>query len=127
MRWYYWAAAALYCAGIFYLSSSPAEAPALLFPHQDKVFHAVLYGGLTALISAGMWRAPRSYPAGLHFWVPVVFATLYGLSDEIHQRFVPGRTFDLLDLAADVAGALLAQSAVFLVLFRLFPRETRTE
>ncbi len=34
-------------------------------------------------------------------------AILYGLSDEIHQLYVPGRMFDILDILADSFGALL--------------------
>ncbi len=34
-------------------------------------------------------------------------AILYGLSDEIHQLYVPGRLFDVLDILADSFGALL--------------------
>ena len=32
----------------------------------------------------------------------------YGISDEFHQSFVPGRTPDVLDWLADTSGALLA-------------------
>lgn len=45
-----------------------------------------------------------------------VFASLYGISDEIHQIFVPSRTCDPLDWAVDtvaaVIGAALVASAV---------------
>lgn len=37
----------------------------------------------------------------------LIAAILYGLSDEIHQRYVPGRVFDVLDILADSLGALL--------------------
>jgi len=38
----------------------------------------------------------------------VLASTVYGVTDEVHQRFVPGRTADLLDLAADAVGATIA-------------------
>lgn len=37
-----------------------------------------------------------------------IIVSLYGLSDEIHQAFVPNRSCDALDLMADMAGALTA-------------------
>lgn len=40
------------------------------------------------------------------FPVVLLFTMLYALSDEIHQIFVPGRTFQLEDLALDLLGAL---------------------
>ena len=42
------------------------------------------------------------------FWIILSFVALYGLSDEIHQYFVPGRVCDILDLAADVTGGTIA-------------------
>jgi VanZ family protein len=35
----------------------------------------------------------------------VLSAGLYGISDEIHQYFVPGRSADVMDVAADFVGA----------------------
>jgi VanZ family protein len=39
----------------------------------------------------------------------------YGWSDETHQLFVPGRTFQLLDLAIDLAGVTLGVLLIYLV------------
>jgi VanZ family protein len=38
----------------------------------------------------------------------ILFASLYGLSDEIHQYFVPARSATLIDLVKDVIGVLVA-------------------
>jgi len=42
-------------------------------------------------------------------------STLYGLSDEIHQMYVPGRTFQLGDLVLDMIGAFLGIFLFFIV------------
>jgi VanZ family protein len=36
-----------------------------------------------------------------------IFSVVYGVLDEYHQKFVPGRTADVYDLLADTGGALL--------------------
>lgn len=46
--------------------------------------------------------------------ITFTFCEVYGLTDEFHQLFVPGRTFQLLDLGMDAAGAI---AAILLVLF----------
>jgi VanZ family protein len=38
-------------------------------------------------------------------------AVAWGVFDEAHQSFVPGRTADILDLLADATGAALAAVA----------------
>lgn len=99
-----------YCAGIFWLSSQPLRVETKLnFPGADKVVHAILYGGLAATVSLGLRRSERAVRPPLQFFAPVVFCFLYGLTDEFHQRYVPNRTCDVADLAADTLGALLIQ------------------
>jgi len=100
----------LYCAGIFWLSAQPQPPqPTLTFPGADKVYHALLFGGLGAVVSIGLrWSPPQKKPP-LQFWAPVAFAAVFGGIDETHQLFVPDRAFDPLDLVADAAGPLLLQ------------------
>ncbi len=78
------------------------------FPMFDKLVHFGLYGGLGAVVAIGMWWADREYSAGARVVVPTAFCFFYGLSDETHQLFVANRSFDLADVAADVAGAAVA-------------------
>ena len=103
----------LYCAALFWLSSTANPIrfePA--FVGEDKLVHAGLYAGLAFLVSLGMHRRNPRPNRSMQFWAPVVFASLYGVSDEFHQRFVPGRTSDIWDLCADSAGAFLMQAVL---------------
>ncbi len=84
------------------MSSQPGSGLPLPFPHADKVVHGVLYGVLGAGI---LWALKSSTRRDLA--VAVGLASLYGITDEFHQSFVPGRTPDLVDWVADSAGALL--------------------
>jgi VanZ family protein len=93
--------------------SSVSNVPPLPGGMSDKMAHALLYSGLGFLVS-------RALAGGSHrvtLWVAlatVLAVTLYGLSDETHQLFVPKREFDLKDLAADCTGASLGTAAQWL-------------
>jgi len=39
--------------------------------------------------------------------ISLVFAVIYGISDEVHQYFVPGRIASIGDVIADSFGALI--------------------
>ena len=106
-----WAPVVLYGAVIVVLSSISAVPP-LPGGMTDKTAHALLYAGLGFLAGrAFSGGAGRPVTARVVLLV-MAFCALYGLSDEIHQLFVPNRQFDLKDMAADVAGGGLG-SAVF--------------
>lgn len=47
------------------------------------------------------------------FFLAVIITLLYGISDEIHQSFVPNRTYDIHDIVADGIGGLAGAWAYF--------------
>jgi VanZ family protein len=73
--------------------------------------HVAAYAGLGALAARATGRGTRdvSWRAVL---VAIAISSLYGVSDEYHQRFVAGRSFDTLDMAADAIGAVVGASAI---------------
>ena len=48
----------------------------------------------------------------------IIFATLYGLLDEVHQIFVPKRGFEMMDIFADFFGSVFGTMAYVAVLKR---------
>jgi VanZ family protein len=61
--------------------------------------------------------APKVRPmvfAGYRLLASIGVVVLYGAIDELHQGLVPGRTVDILDLAADATGGVLAAACLFL-------------
>ena len=117
-------AVAIYCGVIFFLSSQedlPTDDLLSRVPGADKAAHAVLYGGLAALLSFGLRQSNEFVPFPIQFFGPIVFAALYGVSDEIHQRYVPTRMLDPLDVVADIAGALAIQLFLCFSLWKAGP------
>jgi len=65
-----------------------------------QVEHAIAYGGTAGLFVLG-------YGAGLRWWRIGVPLTVLGVVMEIGQRWVPGRTAQVIDAMASGSGALL--------------------
>ena len=102
-----WAPVAIYMALIFGISSISSP-PDLSTSIGDKGAHAILCSGLAALLVralAGEWW--RSFGVRIAAGA-ITLSTLYGVTDEIHQIFVPPRTAELADLAADAIGSVAA-------------------
>ena len=107
-----WLPVLAYMALIFGLSSisSPPSGPAAL---GDKGLHAILYSGLGALVVralAGGWGRGVSLGTAL---LAVAICALYGVSDELHQYFVPPRQVEALDVVADAIGAAIAAGSLY--------------
>jgi VanZ family protein len=92
---------------IFYLSHQPGLDLPPLFPQQDKLLHFAVYGVLATFL-LGALPAPLSGYSRAQVLLAAGVASLYGISDEFHQSFVPGRQPDVFDWLADSAGALVA-------------------
>lgn len=94
---------ALWCATLFWLSSRPGNALPPLLPGLDKLAHFTAYalmGLLAARAGVGLGRSRRAA-----WLLAVAFCSLYGVSDELHQSFVPLRSVDAWDWVADTLGA----------------------
>lgn len=105
VRWR-WTAVLVYMLFIFLLSS--VSSTPNLPGNSDKHLHALLYAGLGAVVIRALANGWRSRVTLAMVSAAVAIAGGYGLSDEFHQSFVPGRQSDLADVAADTAGALIA-------------------
>lgn len=110
-----WGPAAGWAIVLFVLSALPHLGRAPSFPFSDKVAHMILYAVLGATLAWGWSRSPRPVP---HLMV-LLAGVLYGLSDEWHQMYVPGRVPDLADWLADVVGLLVGYRATLQVVERM--------
>lgn len=104
----------LYMLLIIYLSSQSTGGKSWLVPPMDKVVHFAVYGIFSILLTLWIpYRAWEKFPWISAFAVLGIVA-IFGLSDEIHQSFVPYRDASMWDLLADISGGL-----TFVLIFML--------
>ncbi len=74
----------------------------------DKIAHIIIYFLLTGTILLAF--IPNLHNKTTFFIISITFiiASIYALSDEIHQYFVPYRNFDLNDWLADIIGIIIS-------------------
>ncbi len=99
----------LYCAAIFILSSIPGnDLPKVGLEFNDKIIHLIVYAVLFVLFFYSLKNQTKNIRLqkfALEF--SLLFTALYGLSDEIHQYFVPNRTCEFYDWVADFSGGFI--------------------
>lgn len=103
-----WGAVGVYCAGIFLVSGLSHPPGAAHIAGHDKLAHAVAFMVMAGLVSMAASVSIRRWSTRGWAWFGWLFAVVYGATDEIHQRFVPGRSSDVFDLLADAIGASVA-------------------
>ena len=104
-----WLPVVLYAGLIFYLSSQShpdEQLPSFLLKDvSDKVLHAVEYAVLGGLCYRAFRWGVNGPVASYALLFAIVTGSLYGMTDEVHQFFVPFRESSWLDWLADTAGA----------------------
>jgi VanZ family protein len=99
----------LFAVLIYFLAAIPNVHLIIQLPvGADKIVHAVLFFVLCWL----MWRAfyyQHTLPVIRNSAIlgAFIFCVIYGILDEYHDSFVPGRSADFFDVVADAGGALL--------------------
>jgi VanZ family protein len=106
-----------YCLVIFLQSAFPPAVRDPLFPFADKGAHLFIYAVLGILFYRA-FKTPSVKSATAAVWT-VLSSTLYGVSDEIHQAFVPLRSAEVGDILADALGSALGV-LLFMIVFPAF-------
>jgi len=117
-----WGPVVAMMALIFYASS--LSDPGLPRNLSDKAAHFLVYGALGGTLVRALAGGRSARMTARCIGAATAIAILYGVSDEIHQTFVPPRTPDWRDVVADAIGALVGAAAVSLAA-KVFSRLTR--
>lgn len=103
---HFWLPVILCMGAISAASSIPSSDIPGLFAFQDVSFHGIIY----ALLGMLFFRALRASGPRLRLAAlaaaTLFFGLAYGVIDEFHQSFVPGRCSTIADVLTDGAGAL---------------------
>lgn len=118
----YWLPPIVWALFIFSLSSGslPTVTTSYWGDFAFKKFSHVLFFGLLALL---IYRAlvSENVPKIKAFYISIIATMLYGISDEIHQSFTPGRGPNVRDVIFDTIGAVLMLGG-FRKLLERFPK-----
>jgi len=119
----YWLPATLWASVIFTFSSFPTGQASEIH-WQDfilkKSAHIFIYAVLTILVFRGLRGYGVNFLDSLKY--SILMATIYGISDEFHQSFTPGRDPKVRDILFDILGSFLGVYIIAKIIPRL-PKE----
>jgi VanZ family protein len=99
-----WLPAVLHMTAIF-IASSVSDLGPLPGDFSDKSWHSGAYALLGVLFLLPLAGGRLARVTWRRVVAAIALATLYGVTDECHQWFVPGRTAEAMDVVADLVGA----------------------
>ncbi len=110
-----WIITILIAVFIFFISSlSFKTAPVGGYGWRTTVYHFYVFFFLSVFLLISIIKG-KTKKKNLVFLV-IILAIVYGITDEIHQIFVPGRTFAIYDILINCAGILFATYLYSLIL-----------
>jgi len=95
-----------YCLLIYIQSDHPSPQSLPSFEFSDKLLHFGAYAVMGVLFYRAYQTLPLKNNIRLLMLLSMISAALYGVSDEVHQSFVPARDAQLSDVMADMLGAV---------------------
>ena len=120
-RLIYWLPSIVWAIIIFSISSTPGnELPSLKFG-LDKLAHITVYGIFSYLLLFAFANSSnKNYVQKIYYSFLISF--LYGVFEEYHQLFVPGRFFSYVDMYANLIGSIVG---VLIWHFNLFNHKNK--
>lgn len=103
---FYWLPLIVACLALFIQSSLPGSEHMPDVRFFDKLLHFVAYALLGILFFRAYETLPIKNNYKLLIFISIASATLYGISDEIHQYFVPSRYAEVADVVANTIGSI---------------------
>jgi VanZ family protein len=97
---------------VIFALSSVARPPVDVGGWRGVGGHFVLFAILAVLIARALAGGSLAQATGRQLAAAVIATVLYGISDELHQAFVPPRTPEAMDVLTDAAGAVVAAVAI---------------
>ena len=92
---------------VFATSSVPGKNIPSIFPFQDIAYHWLMYLIMAYFFARALRITSPQKRLSEIILLTVIFGVLYGITDELHQAFVPGRTVSGFDVFIDGVGSLL--------------------
>ncbi len=102
----YWLPLIGYCVFIYIQSSYPSPERLPSFDYSDKLLHFGAYAVMGILFYRAYHTLSFRNNIQLLVMLSMISASLYGISDEIHQSFVPERQGSFSDVIADIIGGI---------------------
>ncbi len=90
---------------IFYISSLPFRTLGTGTSLLAVIYHILIFFLLSLFLFISLVNRKK---AKFFFFIAILFLVSYGILDELHQFFVPGRCTSLFDLGLDSLGILFA-------------------
>lgn len=96
-----------YCLLIYIQSAHPSPENMPDIPHIDKLLHFAAYAVLAILFFRTFESLPVNSSLKVVMILGIISSALYGITDEIHQHYVPYRDADIWDGVADILGSII--------------------
>lgn len=85
----------------------------------DKLQHLTAYTLLAVLVNLTFLSQKKfRTPSARAFLFTLITIAIYGIFDELHQILIPGRSCDVLDITADIAGGIIGIAVVYIFVRR---------
>jgi len=85
----------------------------ILYSQPDKLGHLLLFGGFGFFLYFTLKSSSNPLLKNYAFLLAIIIGTIYSVTDEFHQYFVPGRTANLWDVIAGSIGLVISQIIIF--------------